>query len=128
MPPNPETHYLQFKRVDISLETSDSEATSSAGPIKVKTTASCPSSQTRATSASATSAAASCEFPDRSRLAQHQQAEHQKQLQSGLGGLTSDQVNNSRSRSKSPRPQTLPGLVKSAATESERHASLSQVR
>ena len=97
MPPNPETQYLQFKRVDISLETSDSEATSSAAGAKK-------------TSLKMTSASAATSDPNdqerQSRLVQQQQQ-------------------HSRDRSKSPRPQTLPGLVKASAEE--RPASSPQV-
>ena len=73
MPPDPPAaQFLHFKRVDISLETSDSEATSSG----VK-----PSQ------------------------------EHQSRL------LQQESNSKERSRSKSPRPQTLPGLVKASDKE-----------
>ena len=99
MPPNPETQYLQFKRVDISLETSDSEATSSATGAK--------KTSLRMTSASAATSDPNDQDQRQSRLVQQQQQQH------------------SRDRSKSPRPQTLPGLVKASAEE--RPASSPQV-
>ena len=98
MPPNPETQYLQFKRVDISLETSDSEATSSATGAK--------KTSLRMTSASAATSDPNDQDQRQSRLVQQQQQ-------------------HSRDRSKSPRPQTLPGLVKASAEE--RPASSPQV-
>ena len=64
MPPDPAAQFLRFKQVDISLETSDSEATSSA-----------------------------------------QQSERPSRSLKESGA---------RSRSKSPRPKTLPGLVKTS--------------
>merc|ERR1719210_2023081 len=70
MPPDPAAQFLRFKQVDISLETSDSEATSSA-----------------------------------------------QQVQGGermSRSLHPDSGSGTRSRSKSPRPQTLPGLVKAS--------------
>ncbi len=77
MPPDPPAAtFLQFKKVDISFETSDSEATSSANK---------PQNLTESAG-------------HQSRLLQHQ-------AESASGG---------RSRSKSPRPQTLPGLVKAS--------------
>merc|ERR1712079_588867 len=77
MPPDPPAaQFLQFKKVDISLETSDSEATSSGRPGVQQ-------------------------------MSQHQSRLLQ-QSDSGNHGLC-------RSRSKSPRPQTLPGLVKASA-------------
>ena len=71
MPPDPAAQFLRFKQVDISLETSDSEATSSA------------QQQT----------GGSIERQSRS---------------------LNPKESGTRSRSKSPRPQTLPGLVKSS--------------
>ena len=79
MPPDPPAaQFLQFKKVDISLETSDSEAATSSGR------------------------------PGLQQLSQHQsRLLQQSDNGSGGGGLC-------RSRSKSPRPQTLPGLVKAS--------------
>lgn len=82
MPPDPPAaQLLQFKRVDISLETSDSEATSS-GRLRMPSV-------------------------------QHLN-EHQSRLL-----LQKDQAEakGARSRSKSPRPQTLPGLVKASESQ-----------
>ena len=90
MPPDPPAaQFLQFKKVDISLETSDSEATSSGRPGVQQMS------------------------QHQSRLLQHSD--------SGAGGLC-------RSRSKSPRPQTLPGLVKaSAENQAENRVTSPQV-
>ena len=80
MPPDPPAaQFLQFKKVDISLETSDSEATSSGRPGVQQ-------------------------------LSQHQSRLLQQSDSGGGGGSGLY-----RSRSKSPRPQTLPGLVKASA-------------
>ena len=94
MPPDPPAaQFLQFKKVDISLETSDSEATSSGRP-----------------------------GAGVQQLSQHQSRLLQQSDNSGGGsGLC-------RSRSKSPRPQTLPGLVKaSAENQAENRVTSPQV-
>lgn len=88
MPPDPPAaQLLQFKRVDISLETSDSEATSS-GRLRMPTS-------------------------NMQQLNQHQSRlllkEDQEEASRSGGGA--------RSRSKSPRPQTLPGLVKASESQ-----------
>lgn len=85
MPPDPPAaQFLQFKKVDISLETSDSEAATSSGR------------------------------PGLQQLSQHQsRLLQQSDNGGGGGGATSGGL--CRSRSKSPRPQTLPGLVKASA-------------
>ena len=90
MPPDPPAaQFLQFKKVDISLETSDSEATSSGRrPGGVQ------------------------------QLSQHQSRLLQQSDSGGGGGGGGSGASGSdlyRSRSKSPRPQTLPGLVKASA-------------
>merc|ERR1719510_2831789 len=86
MPPAPPAaQYLQFKRVDISLETSDSEAAASASAM--------------------------------GRQPQIQSSEHQSRLL--MQQHQSDDSTHPRSRSKSPRPQTLPGLVKASQNRNE---------
>merc|ERR1719242_1372376 len=99
MPPNPESQFLHFKRVDISLETSDSEATSSAGKNLSKQASMRLPGSSSATSEPTTASVAN-QQERQSRLMQQQDYESQ------------------RDRSKSPRPQTLPGLKMSASTAS----------
>ena len=100
MPPNPESQFLHFKRVDISLETSDSEATSSAGKNLSKQASMRLPASSSATSEPTTASVAANQRERQSRLMQQQDYESQ------------------RDRSKSPRPQTLPGLKMSASTAS----------
>ena len=103
MPPDPPAaQFLQFKKVDISLETSDSEAATSSGR------------------------------PGLQQLSQHQSRLLQQSDNGGGGGggggagATSGGL--CRSRSKSPRPQTLPGLVKaSAENQAENRVTSPQV-
>ena len=102
MPPDPPAaQFLQFKKVDISLETSDSEAATSSGR------------------------------PGLQQLSQHQsrllqQSDNGSGGGGGGGGATSGGL--CRSRSKSPRPQTLPGLVKaSAENQAENRVTSPQV-
>ena len=103
MPPDPPAaQFLQFKKVDISLETSDSEAATSSG------------------------------HPGLQQLSQHQSRLLQQSDNGGGGGggggggATSGGL--CRSRSKSPRPQTLPGLVKaSAENQAENRVTSPQV-
>ena len=110
MPPNPESQFLHFKRVDISLETSDSEATSSAAAGKNLSKhasasmrlAVVPTTLTSATSEPLTTASSSNQQERQSRLMQQQQDDYNE---------------SQRDRSKSPRPQTLPGLKMSTSTK-----------
>ena len=108
MPPNPESQFLHFKRVDISLETSDSEATSSAAAgknLSKQASASMRLAVAPTTSTSATSEPLTT-------------ASNQQERQSRLMQQQQDDYNESqRDRSKSPRPQTLPGLKTSASTK-----------
>ena len=105
MPPNPESQFLHFKRVDISLETSDSEATSSAGKNLSKQTA----SMRLPVAAVASSSTATSEPLTTASVAANQQ-ERQSRL------MQQQDYESHRDRSKSPRPQTLPGLKMSAST------------
>ena len=110
MPPNPESQFLHFKRVDISLETSDSEATSSAAAgknLSKQASASmrlavAATSSTSATSEPLTTASSSNQQERQSRLMQQQQDDYNE---------------SQRDWSKLLRPQTLPGLKMSASTK-----------
>ena len=101
MPPDPPAaQFLQFKKVDISLETSDSEAATSSGR------------------------------PGLQQLSQHQSRLLQQSDNGGGGGGGGGATSGGlcRSRSKSPRPQTLPGLVKaSAENQAENRVTSPQV-
>ena len=110
MPPNPESQFLHFKRVDISLETSDSEATSSAAAgknLSKQASASmrlavAPTTSTSATSEPLTTASSSNQQERQSQLRQQQQDDYNE---------------SQRDWSKLLRPQTLPGLKMSASTK-----------
>ena len=101
MPPDPPAaQFLQFKKVDISLETSDSEAATSSGR------------------------------PGLQQLSQHQSRllQQSDNGSGGGGGGSATSGGLCRSRSKSPRPQTLPGLVKaSAENQAENRVTSPQV-